>query len=127
VNAEGLQELQEITLEEEDYLARGHQLLVAKTRNDAFIENQKKSARPAKQHATRNPTAVNLNIGEVASRRTAETTEIKRALTEKPITTPMLYDGRVAKPLEGPVELNWEEIEKRERSAIIERQRRARK
>jgi hypothetical protein len=39
----------------------------------------------------------------------------------------MLYDGRVAKPLEGPVELNWEEIEKRERSAIIERQRRARK
>lgn len=127
VDAAGLQELQEITLEEEDYLAEDHQLLLATTRNDAFIENQRRSGNPTRRSAKQNAITIHSGSADVASRRTAETAGIKRALTGKPITESVPLGTESKEPAAVPAQLTWDELEKRERIAIIERQRKVRK
>jgi len=72
-------------------------------------------------------TTINSSSADVASRRTAETAEIKRALTGKPITEPVPLGTKSKEPAAVSAQLTWDELEKRERIAIIERQRKARK
>ncbi|MGJ9420785.1 hypothetical protein ACHAC9_24040 [Massilia sp. CMS3.1] len=88
VDAAGLQELQEITLEEEDHLAKNHRLLVAITRNDTFVENQQRSPIPFRKPSGENTSTAKTTAVDATLRRMAETTKIKRALIGKPNVSP---------------------------------------
>ena len=126
VSKAGLSELQEITLEEEDFLADSHKILLAETRNDAFIEDQKKATKRTRKSVNLSSTPTNYDAQSVAQRRAAESTAIKRSITGKYKAEDTLLPTNL--PTRTPVlENSWEEIEKRERLAIIERQRKARK
>ncbi|MDB5790026.1 MAG: hypothetical protein JWQ80_50 [Massilia sp.] len=127
VDAAGLQELQEITLEEEDHLAENHRLLVAITRNDTFIENQKRSTVPALKPRRKNTSTKNAGAAETTLQRTVETTEIKHALTGKPNVRPALSSTGTQILATSSGSSSWQEIEKSERLATIERQRRTKK
>lgn len=126
VNAAGLQELQEITLEEEDYLAGNYKLLIAETRNDAFIEDQMKTAPVLRRATGRSGATKSSRAPSTPLRRNAESTGIKRALLGKSIPESPHETPQQSKQTT-KTDLSWEEIERRDRLEIIERQRKARK
>ncbi|MFS0756118.1 hypothetical protein ABC383_15650 [Noviherbaspirillum sp. 1P10PC] len=127
VNAAGLQELQEITQEEEDFLGETYRLLVAETRNDAFIEEQKRTSKPKRKKILQATEVANSGAEIIAARRKSESTALKQSLIGKANVEQIALSNAVVTSTTMAPDLSWEEIEKRERLAIVERQKKARK
>jgi len=113
-NGAAQQELRDITLEEEDILAGTSNLIVAEAKNDALIDDLSRTPSRRKGHVSKKK---NTGHEETLARRSAESRDVKRALTGKqPIT-------RIQAPTSQPKTETWQEIEERERLDTIERQR----
>lgn len=126
VNSAGLQELQEITIEEEVHLVEAHRLLIAESRNEAFIEQQQRTDRLVAKKRTRN---INKNgTATKTERRAAESLEIKQALIGKgTLKSKAEPNSKNLSPVTvNTATKNWEDIEKLDRLQTIERQRKAR-
>ena len=126
INEEGLWQIREMTIEEEDALSDTHRLLIAETRNDAFIEGLQRQDRPLKKNRT---TPSEDDGASKRERRTKETRDIQSGLLNKKPVKP-LAKPPAKKPTEAnrvAVAENWKTIEDRERLETIERQRKARK
>lgn len=128
VNEAGLQELQEITLEEEDHLRQNHKLLIAEAKNDAMIDAQLKPIRHVQRRRLSVDGASSTDASKSA-RREAQTKEIKRDLLDDRESNPEL-ETRTTPAAKAKVKLaphapklTWEEIEKLERLETIQRQR----
>jgi len=121
VNAVGLQDLRDTTLEEEDGLEDSDRLLVATTRNDSLISElqrkPKRTRRPSKPGAPEGP----LSEAEAARRRASESQDLKRGLlgAQPP--------KKRQTPPKSPVTQSAEAIEEEERLATIAAMQRRRK
>lgn len=125
VDAAGLQELQEITFEEEDHLRERHRLLIAEANNDALIEAQRKSNTPVRRPTALRDESSAGSAPSKADRREAQTQEIKRDLLNSGESKPRLA-GTPSIPTPSAsarTQLTWKAIEEMERLETIERQR----
>ncbi|PFH10105.1 integrase-like protein [Collimonas sp. PA-H2] len=122
VNKAGLQELQEITLEEEDQLHDKHRLLIAKTRNDSFVDGQLRLARDRGGKGSRVVESTTATEHKKV-RREAESERVKDAILGRPtkVAVGMPTVGRASRV---DARSQGEELEERERRETIERMRR---
>lgn len=122
-DAAAMKELGDITLEEEDYLADTHRLLIAETKNDAFINRQIKRRQPTPK-APRNPSVpAHATEDGTRARREIETLEIKRAMRGQGSKAPA-SPSFVRLPQAGKsITKRWQDIEESERLASVNRQR----
>ncbi len=123
-DAAAQKELGEITLEEEDYLADTHRLLIAETQNDAFIARQQKRRKSVPAGLRKTSKTSHELQGNTRERRDSESREIKRALSGNRVpsnpsatTIPLLGSAKETKP-------RWQDIEERERLQSVNRHRR---
>jgi len=127
ISAAGLDDLQETTLEEEDCLADAHKLLIAQTRNDAFIDGQLRAGKHASRKISPKHPSQKYASANIRARRAAETADIKQALSSKNAARKTPAASAEVSRLTSPSQPTWREIEQRERLESIERQRKARK
>lgn len=121
VNAAGLQDLRDTTLEEEDSLEQSDRLLVATTRNDSLITELQRKPKPSRRRGTPAAFETPYSEAETARRRTSESQDLKRGLSG--VQSPK---KRPPSP-KSPATQSAEAIEEEERLATIAAMQRRRR
>lgn len=124
VSKSGLQQLQEITLEEEEQLGEQHRLLIAKTRDDSFIDEtvkanqrrRRKGIPSAQPESAQQPVSAETR----RRRRNDESDEIKKNLLGKSIAQPPTSATKSTKASESSKKFDGIALERQERLATIE-------
>lgn len=116
-----MKELGAITLEEEDALSETHKLLIAETRNDAFIDEQNKRSQPTKRVHRRSYVSTELSPAEAKNRSEAQSIEVKNALLGRTKQASNAQIGSAALTQSTSPVLGWKEIEEQERLATVRR------
>ena len=121
INAVGLQDLRDTTLEEEDGLVESDRLLVATTRNDSLISELQRKPKRTRRPSTPGAPEAPISEAEAARRRASESQDLKRGLlgAQPPKQRPT--------PPKSPVTQSAEAIEEEERLATIAAMQRRRK
>lgn len=120
VDKAGLQELQEITMEEEDFLHDKHRLLIAQTRNDSSVEGQLRLARDRPSRGV--PAAISAD--ERKSRRDEESDAIKAAILGRPVKAATTFPSQKRVSKASAPRTQGDSIEEQERLETIARMRR---